>query len=151
MSVCIFESSSDCNSKVSDYFGEGYVCEENTFTGGVSESYVGFVVTPEMVTANLGMTVGTYYLKGGDDGRSFLDNTKTIYDAFRGVGCYLDGNSGGNPYTTTPSSDFRCYVPGLYAFACSNGRVEAYDGAGSSCGVYEDGDSRCYVAVGGGL
>ena len=114
----------------------------------VSESYVGFVVTPEMVTANPGMTAGTYYLKGGDDGRSFLDNAKTIYDAFGGVGCYLDGNSGGNPYTTTPSSDFYCIVPGLFADAYSSGLVGAGDNAGSNCNVFDNGNSGCGVADG---
>ena len=116
----------------------------------MTESYVGFVVTPAMATANPGMTAGTYYLKGGDDGRSFLDNAKTIYDAFGGVGCYLDGNSGGNPYTTTPSSYFYCGVSGLYANANSDGNVYAGDNAGSSCEVSEDGHSNCSVNGGGG-
>ena len=129
-SYCIFESSSDCNSKLSDYFGSGYVCEENTFTDGVSESYVGFTVTSAMATANPGMVAGTYYLKGGDDGRSILDNAKTIYDAFGGVGCYFDGNSGGNPYATTPSSEFGCEVSGLRAYAEPYGYVDADPGAG---------------------
>ena len=151
LSACIFESQSDCNSKVSDYFGEGYVCQENSVSGGVTESYVGFVVTPAMATANPGMTAGTYYLKGGDDGRSFLDNAKTIYDAFGGVGCYLDGNSGGNPYTTTPSSDFNCGVSGLRARANSNGNVNADDNAGSDCEVDGDGNSGCDVYGDGGI
>ena len=136
---CIYETSSECNSKISN----SYVCKENAFTQGVLESYVGFVVTPEMATANPGMVAGTYYLKGGDDGKAFLDNAKIIYDAFGGVECYLDNTAGGNPYTTTPSSNFRCGVSGLYADANSNGHVEAYDVSDSSCDVSQSGTSDC--------
>ena len=116
-----------------------HTIESNT----VTESYVGFVVTPAMVTANPGMVAGTYYLKGGDNGVSFLDNAKTLYDAFGGVGCSLDGNNGGNPYTTTPSSYFNCNVLGLNTNANSNGNVNADYNAGSNCKVNEDGNSNC--------
>ena len=115
------------------------------FTQGVLESYVGFVVTPEMATANPGMVAGTYYLKGGDDGKAFLDNAKIIYDAFGGVGCYSDGASGGNPYTTTPSSDFSCYVSGLDAYVTSDGIVGAYVDSDSGCNVDQNGSSSCGV------
>ena len=50
-------------------------------------------MTQEMATANPGMVAGTYYLKGGDDGKAFLDNAKIIYDAFGGVGCSSDNTS----------------------------------------------------------
>ena len=136
---CIYETSSECNSKLSN----GYVCKEKTFTQGVLESYVGFVVTPEMATANPGMVAGTYYLKGGDDGKAFLDNAKTIYDAFGGVGCNSDNTPGGNPYTTVPSSAFRCSVSGLRASANSDGIVGAGDDSGSNCHVNQDGSSSC--------
>ena len=96
-----------------------------------------------MVTANPGMVAETYYLKGGDDGKAFLDNAKIIYDAFGGVGCYLDNTAGGNPYTTTPSSDFYCSVSGLGARAYSTGRVVVVDGSRSYCHVYQDGNSFC--------
>ena len=138
---CIYETSSECNSKISN----GYVCKEKTFTQGVLESYVGFVVTPEMATANPGMVAGTYYLKGGDDGKAFLDNAKIIYDAFGGVGCNLDGTEGGNPYTTAPSSSFGCHVSGLNAGTYSDGIVEVDDNSGSSCNVNQDGSSSCGV------
>ena len=116
----------------------------------VSESYVGFVVTSDMASANSGMTAGTYYLKGGPNGASFLDNAKTIYDAFGGVGCYSDGNSGGNPYTTTPSSRFYCRMPGLNAGAGSDGSVDAGDDTGSNCTVFGGDISYCEVIVDGG-
>ena len=138
---CIYETSSECNSKISN----SYICKEKMFTQGVLESYVGFVVTPEMATANPGMVAGTYYLKGGDDGKAFLDNAKIIYDAFGGVGCYSDGTAGGNPYTTTPSSTFGCHVSGLMTYAYSNGAVGVDDNSGSSCNVGQDGSSSCGV------
>ena len=109
----------------------------------VAASYVGFVVTPAMATANPGMVAGTYYLRGGDGGAAFLDNAKTIYDAFGGVGCNLDGSSGGNPYTTTPSSTFYCYVSDLGAYAFSDDSADAYGDADSHCSVGGGGGSRC--------
>ena len=138
---CIYETSAECNSKISN----SYVCKEKTFTQGILESYVGFVVTPEMATANPGMVAGTYYLKGGDDGKAFLDNAKIIYDAFGGVGCNLDNTEGGNPYTTAPSSSFDCGVSGLSASARSDGVVEVDDNSGSGCNVNQDGSSACGV------
>ena len=139
--LCIYETSAECNSKISD----SYVCKENAFTQGVLESYVGFVVTAEMATANPGMVAGTYYLKGGDDGKAFLDNAKIMYDAFGGVGCSLDGTSGGNPYTTTPSSNFECYVSGLGANTDPYGYVGAMDDSRSGCDVFRNGYSACVL------
>ena len=138
---CIFETLSECNSKIPD----GDVCMENAFTQGVLESYVGFVVTPEMATANPGMVAGTYYLKGGDAGKAFLNNAKIIYDAFGGVGCYLDNTAGGNPYTTTPSSNFACSVSGLDASAYSHGDIEARGASNLGCRVKRDGSSACVL------
>ena len=144
-SFCAFPSQAACNSRISEweYDNITYTCVENTFTDGVAESYVGFVVTSEMAANNPGMVAGTYYLRGGDNGASFVENAKTIYDAFGGVGCYLDGNSGGNPYTTTPSSGFGCIVSGLNANAYSDGRVRAADDAGFNCRVGSYGISYC--------
>ena len=162
ISACAFQTQAACNSTISNWAYDDitYSCVQNDFTGGVSESYVGFVVTSEMASANPGMTAGTYYLRGGVNEYSltaanrevFIANAKTIYDAFGGVGCSLDGNSGGNPYTTTPSSNFNCSVSGLYAYAYSYGYVVAADGAGSRCIVYGGGGSSCdvYVDDGGG-
>ena len=144
-SFCAFPSQAACNSRISEweYDNITYTCAQNTFTGGVAESYVGFVVTSEMAANNPGMVAGTYYLRGGDNGASFVENAKTIYDAFGGVGCYLDGNSGGNPYTTTPSSYFGCRVSGLDARANLDGRVGAYDDGSAGCDVTGDGYSNC--------
>ena len=84
----------------------------------VVESYVGFVITPDMAAANPEMTVGTYYLEYSGDARVLFDNAKTLYDAFGGENCYLDGNSGVNPYTLTSYEDgrsFYCQVSDLFA------------------------------------
>ncbi len=149
-SNCLYSAptGTDCNTVLQGAPDDGntYTCSNITASNAVTESYVGFVVTPAMATANPGMVAGTYYLKGGDNGAFFLDNAKTIYDAFGGVGCYLDDNSGGNPYTTTPSSSFNCEVSGLNAYAYSTGDVGAADdNAGSYCRVNVGGDSRCNV------
>ena len=131
ISACVFESQSECNTKVSD-FGDGFVCQENTFTGGVSESYVGFVVTPAMASAKSGMTAGTYYLRGGDNGRAYNDNKATLLSAF------------GSTYCDETPFGFECYVSGLLgARALSNGSVSAGDDAGSDCGVFGGGVSYC--------
>ena len=150
-SNCLYSAptETDCNTVLSQEApddGNTYTCSNITASNVVTESYVGFVVTPAMAKANPGMVAGTYYLKGGDNGASFLDNAKTIYDAFGGVGCYLDDNSGGNPYTTTPSFGFYCIVSGLGATAESDGLVRADDNTNtnSGCAVGGDGGSYCF-------
>ncbi len=97
----------------------------------VTESYVEFVVTPEMAGANSGMTAGTYYLKGGDNGAAYTTNKATLTTAFGSSNC------------TDNSSDFVCIVSGLSAGANTSGHVGAYDGAGAYCSVINDGDSNC--------
>ncbi len=48
----------------------------------IEESYVEFVVTQDMATANPGMVAGTYSLKGGDMGDSYESNIDVIKTAF---------------------------------------------------------------------
>ncbi len=110
----------------------------------VTESYVEFVVTPEMAAANTEMTAGTYTLRGGinesplTDKPIYIQNAKTIYDAF-GTKCST------NPYTTTiDSSYFLCSVSGLNAFASATGDVGSYSSSGS-CNVYNTGSSYCLL------
>ncbi|MBR7041927.1 MAG: hypothetical protein IKI04_00335, partial [Bacilli bacterium] len=136
---CIYETQSECNSAVTDYFGSGFSCQSQNYTNGVSESYIGFVVTPTMAANNTGMTAGTYYLRGGDNGRSYNENKATLLSAF------------GSTYCSDNSSNFYCGVSGLDAFANANGDVSAADGAASSCRVNSDGGSNCYVLEDGGL
>lgn len=154
-SFCAFPSQAACNSRISEweYDNITYSCVQNDFTGGVAESYVGFTITSAMATANPGMTAGTYYLRGGDNGAAFLANAKTIYDAFGGINCGGDSNLPATydaSYNPSPSSDFHCSVSGLYANANSNGDVDADDNAGSNCIVDYYGISSCEVDVGGG-
>ena len=136
---CIYETQSECNSAVTDYFGSGFSCQSQNYTNGVSESYVGFVVTPTMAANNTGMTAGTYYLKGGDNGRSYNENKATLLSAF------------GSTYCSDDSFDFNCNVSGLDAYVSADGSVSALDGAVSDCGVTNDGGSNCYVSEDGGL
>ena len=145
--VTIYSSAQDAMNAWTDYIGETrpfYLKHILNGNNEIEESYVEFVVTEQMAQNNPGMVAGTYALKGGDSGASFVDNAKTIYDAFGGVGCYLDGNPGGNPYTTTPTSYFNCGVSGLYASADSDGGVGANDGDSDRCYVGSGGSSHCY-------
>ena len=118
----------------------------------VTDSYVGFVVTDEMVQANVGMTAGTYYLKGKktyelvggswqcmseyDDGNGncidpdYNTNKATLLSAFGSSNC------------TDFSSHFYCYVSSLNAYAHSSGIVSATDGAWY-CYVDSYGSSAC--------
>ena len=113
----------------------------------VIESYVEFVVTPEIAAANPGMTAGTYTLRGGINESSLTDkpvyiqNAKTIYDVF-GTNCSTNPYST-NPYTTTISSNFYCSVSGLSAFAREDGYVYASDYGSSNCYVGDSGESNC--------
>ena len=90
-----------------------------------------FVVTPEMAGANSGMTAGTYYLKGGDNGAAYTTNKATLTTAFGSSNC------------TDNSSDFVCIVSGLNAGAGTNGIVYAHGGAGADCHVINGGTSDC--------
>ena len=106
----------------------------------VTESYAVFVVTETMANTYSGMTAGTYYLKGGDSGASFVDNAKTIYDTF-GSQC------SSNPYTTTPTSSFSCSVSSLYVIVNSDDSIYVSDNESSgycplTCYVYSY--SYCY-------
>ena len=141
-SYCIYSTEAECNANVSgwNYDDVTYSCVNNTVTNGVIESYVGFEVSSTMATANPGMTEGTYYLKGGDNGASYEENKATLLSAF------------GSTYCTEYSSNFRCYVSGLDAGAYSYGNVIAKEASGSGCGVSENGYSHCevYSSSGGG-
>ena len=121
----------------------------------VTESTVGFVVTPEMAQNNPGMTAGTYYLKGDktfeyvnntwecmsqyDDGNgnclapSYNENKATLLSAFGSTNC------------SDYSSYFSCSVSGLGAYASSDGSVHA-DVGSWYCAVYSNGSSGCYAS-----
>ena len=100
----------------------------------VTETYVGFVVTPAMASANSGMTAGTYYLKGGDSGSAYSDNITTIISAFGSSRC------------TDNSSFYECTVSGtsaLNANVANTGAVRVYDNQSHTCAVNGSGRSNC--------
>ena len=152
---------SECNNYFSGWDWEDngtnytYVCTQTSQNNAVTDSYLGFVVTSQMASNNPGMTAGTYYLKGGDNGRSFLANAKIIYDAFGGINCSGDNNmpvAYDPTYTPNPSSFFHCDVSGLNVYAYSYGYVSAHVGNSAICYVHngDGGYSLCQVIVGGG-
>ena len=104
----------------------------------ITESYVGFEVTEEMVQNNPGMVAGIYYLRGGDSGASFTENMNVMKTAFDYENhpdrCYAD-----------QTSSFYCDVSDLYAYADGDGRVRVRYDFNYRCDVYSDGSSNCDV------
>ena len=119
------------NAKASKYF-----LQHDISNNEVTNSYVCFVVTSAMATANPGMVAGEYCLEGGDSGAAFTDNMNKIKTAFDYAG--HSSRCGGNQ-----TSYFSCGVSGLNAYARSYGSVFA-SGDDGTCYVYNDGDSNCY-------
>ena len=119
----------------------------------VTESYVGFVITPEMATANPGMTAGTYYLKGKKTKELVGGNWQCMSQYDDGNGNCIDPeyntnkatllSAFGSSYCTDYSSDFNCHVSGLTARAFSSGSVDASDDSWI-CIVADRGDSDCF-------
>lgn len=140
-----------------------FFLKHTTESDTVTESYVGFVVTPAMASANPGMTAGTYYLRGDD--MYYYDSTegdwfcKSEYIDSETGNCmtsqyYADNKATllsafGSTYCNDYSSNFGCGVSGLYAVAYADGFVEAYGDADSFCGVGGGGYSGCSVGGGG--
>jgi len=124
--------------------------------GIVTESYVEFVVTPEMAAANTGMVAGTYTLRGektcenGIDGIAYLVDESYISPYFEANKEVLETAFG---YSTdssrcyeseyTSAYYFRCSISGFSAEIDLKGRVTAGDGANSYCSVRNDGYCRC--------
>ena len=171
-----YETQSECQTAF-EGFGSptGYSCQQKTGTFGgvteystnvssmnkiyylkhtivndiVTESYVEFVVTPEMAQANPGMTAGTYTLRGAGatsngsgeyniDSPYYASNVNVLKQAFGDK----TRSQGGYCTDFTSSSGVGCNVSGLGAGADSNGNLSA-GGGWSDCYVYPDGDSKC--------
>ena len=130
---CFNNSQSACEAAIPDWEYDEYTyeCRYTTASNAVTESYVEFVVTESMASANSGMTAGTYELKGGDNGASYNANKATLLSAF------------GSTYCTVDSSSVYCNVSGLDATANVDGSVSAHDGASAGCYVGNDGTSYC--------
>ena len=120
--------------------------------GIVTESYVEFVVTPEIAAANTGMVAGTYTLRGE---KTYDSDTSTYLVGDDYISPYYEANKEAIKtafgYATNPSrcsesgtgysSYFYCIVSGLYARADADGDVYAGDSGSSSCNVV--GNSNC--------
>ena len=106
----------DCNTlSLSDFDDSSYQCLQLLGNSGVTESYVGFVITPAMATANQGAVAGTYYLKGGwhvNQGSAYNDNKNVLLSAFESSNC--------NDRVTS----IYCRTGNLSAGASMNGDVE---------------------------
>ena len=120
--------------------------------GIVTESYVEFVVTPEMAQANSGMVAGTYTLRGEKtyENGSYIVGTDYISpyyevnkEAIKTAFGYSTNPSRCSEYGTGRSSDFYCAVSGLNADASADGYVYADDYDSSGCNVGRDGRSYC--------
>ena len=128
---CIYETQTECNDDGLSYYGEGFSCISQNYTNGVSESYVGFTITPTMAANNTGMTAGTYYLQGGDNGRAYNANKATLLSAFSST------------YCNDLSFAMGCDVSGLHVFVYSNNFVDVGNGDDFDCVVDGSGVSSC--------
>ena len=122
---CRFNSQVECESavQVSEEDDEyTYECRHREVNNAVLESYVVFEVTPEMASANPGMVVGTYELRGGDmdfsyESPSYSTNIDIIKTAF---------GYNSHPERCVEYADaFSCDVSGLGAFVEDSGEVKA--------------------------
>ena len=118
----------------------------------VTESYVVFVVTPEMAAENSGMVAGTYELRG----EKTYENDAYIVDE-NYISPYYEANKEAIKtafgYSTNPSrcidsgtgrsSIFYCSVSGFYAGANASGYVDAEFDSSSGCYVSNVGISYC--------
>ena len=104
----------------------------------VTDSYVGFVITPEMALANPGMTAGTYTLKGGVNER--VSSNKPIYVANKQVLLSAFGSTHCNEsdsYCNCFDSDHSISI-----YAASDGNVYA-DDFYWFCLINQNGGSAC--------
>ena len=97
--------------------------------------YLGYDVTDGKVSTAYACFVRNdteYCLKGADDGEAYETNKTVLEDAFKDV---ENACSFGDDYSD-------CGADGVYAYAYSNGRVDAIDDNGE-CNVFGDGDFDC--------
>ena len=125
-----------------------FYLKHKVVNGIVTEQYVEFVVTDAMAEANSGMVPGTYTLRGEKTDDKASDYISPYYEANKEVlktaFGYATNSSRCSEGGTGRSSDFRCSVSGLDAYAGAGGYVGASDPAGSYCDVHRDGSAYCY-------
>ena len=120
----------------------------------VTDSYVGFEITPEMAQANPGMTAGIYYLKGAKV-HEYVNGswqcTSSQYDDGNGncISLYYDMNKAtllsafSTTYCSENSSFFSCYGGGLIAYISKvNSYVNANDDY-QGCSINGQGYAKC--------
>ena len=122
--------------------------------GIVTESYVEFVVTPEMAVANTGMVAGTYTLRGektyDSDTSTYLVDESYISpyyeankEAIKTAFGYSTNSSRCSESGTGRSSRFFCAVSGLSAGPFADGYVLVNGHDSSKCYVSPNGASYC--------
>ncbi|MBR7042420.1 MAG: hypothetical protein IKI04_02850, partial [Bacilli bacterium] len=120
-------------------------CPESTH---IVETYVGFVVSPELAADNQGMTAGTYYLRDGYDNNAddpshapslyYEDNEEIMTTAFGSNNCqYLDN---GNYYYCAILNDLSVSISSL------GGEINVSDTKGANCGT-NLGSAHCSVSA----
>ncbi|MBR7042395.1 MAG: hypothetical protein IKI04_02720, partial [Bacilli bacterium] len=121
----------DVNNISSNYFLRHQVVNDI-----VTESYIGFRITPAMVSANSNLTAGTYYLRGGTGGSSYNSNLATLQTAFGTNGC-----------SSGPAISY-CSATGLSIIFNSTDWVQAGPGSiTENCQIHDDavGRSECII------
>ena len=113
-----------------------HIIENNT----VKESYLVFVITPEMATANPGLTAGTYELRGGIDESE--ETNQAYFEANVDVLLSAFGSSVCVDYSAD-IGDYGCEISGLGVNATSEGDVDATDLNDIMCNVNSLGTSYC--------
>ena len=110
-------------------------------TGVVKETYIEYVVSQEIASANPGMTVGTYVFRGAgatynsststynQDSPYYENNKKTMLKAFGTSNCTVD------------STHITCSTATQYAGTNLTGTLVV--GSGTMCFVDSSGSSRC--------
>ena len=118
--------------------------KHNIQNGVVIASYIEFIITTEMASANPGMTPGTYSIRGAGvtqdpstgnynkDSIYYNSNKAALIKAFGSNNCDED------------SVLYTCGVPGLYASVGRNGIVYTTSANSWSCGVTMDGSCACH-------
>lgn len=149
ISVRIYDNPTDAMSRwtsVSDDGESPFYLKQVLESGIVTESYVEFIVTPEMAAENEGMVAGTYSLKGDDGGASYEDNVNILKEAF-GYSTHPErcetygGGDGGEA--------FECDTYWLGGFTSDSGETVAYWNfhnyvyGHNACTVFPDGSSSC--------
>ncbi len=112
-----------------DEYGFAIFLRHAIVNNKVVESWVGFTLPDEWAADMPNGHAGTYFLKGGDGGAAYNQNTTTLLYVFGAANCNVDENGIG------------CYYP--YPSASSSGVVSFIISGGNGCSISEDGSSYC--------